>query len=431
MNSLANLRAGKLRGAREVRLSEGLEEFPRELLELSDTLEVLDLSGNRLHSLPTDFGRLKALRIAFFSDNIFTCLPRELAQCPELSMVGFKANRIEEFPEDALPPGVRWLILTDNRLQQLPTSIARLEHLQKLMLAGNRLESLPEGMSGLHRLELLRLSANQLPELPAWIGELPRLSWLAYAGNPFCRHRSRPADAVAISWSELELGPCLGSGASGDIFQALWIPKNLQVAVKVFKGEVTSDGYPQDESQACLQAGRHPGLVEVLGATATQEGRQALVLALIPPEFRNLGGPPSRASCTRDTYPDGTVFHQEFALRVARDVASACAHLHGRGLLHGDLYAHNVLTDSQGRSLFGDFGAASPLDVLPPVLAKRMVRLESRTFGCLLDDLGSRIAPEDNAFKTSLLGLRDACWSPDPDTRPDLGTICQELSILP
>ena len=201
--------------------------------------------------------------------------------------------------------------------------------------------------------------------------------------------------------------------------------------MKVFKGEVTSDGFPQDESLACLQAGRHPGLVEVLGATASEEGRKALVLSLIPTEFRNLGGPPSRASCTRDTYPDGTVFPPEFALRVARDVASACAHLHGRGLLHGDLYAHNVLTDSQGRSLFGDFGAASPLDVLPPPLAKRSVRMESRAFGCLLDDLGSRIAPEDNALKTSLLGLRDACWSPDPGTRPDLVTICQELSILP
>jgi Protein tyrosine and serine/threonine kinase/Leucine rich repeat len=340
MNTMRELRSGTLCGAKEVRISEGLEEFPRELFELSDTLEVLDLSGNRLCTLPSDFGRLKALRIVFFSDNLFTSLPRELAQCPQLSMVGFKANRIEEFPEDALPASVRWLILTDNRLTRLPASIARLEKLQKLMLAGNHLDSLPPEMSRLHRLELLRISANRLTCLPEWLLELPRLSWLAYAGNPFCQKRSRSEDACPeLTWTELVLGNRLGSGASGDIFQARWLEKDTQVAVKIFKGEVTSDGYPQDESLACLQTGQHPSIVGVLATTTTPEGGQALVLSLIPPDFKNLGHPPSRASCTRDVYPEGTTFPEAHALHIARGVASACAHLHSRGLLHGDLYA--------------------------------------------------------------------------------------------
>ncbi len=35
-------------------------------------------------------------------------------------MVGFKSNRIERVPAAALPPALRWLILTDNRIATLP-----------------------------------------------------------------------------------------------------------------------------------------------------------------------------------------------------------------------------------------------------------------------------------------------------------------------
>jgi hypothetical protein len=37
--------------------------------------------------------------------------------CPSLTMVGFKSNWIAEIAETALPPSIRWLILTDNRLE--------------------------------------------------------------------------------------------------------------------------------------------------------------------------------------------------------------------------------------------------------------------------------------------------------------------------
>ena len=62
MNTLENLRAGKLAGARHLKLACGLETFPREIFDLADTLEVLDLSGNALSSLPDDLPRLAGQR---------------------------------------------------------------------------------------------------------------------------------------------------------------------------------------------------------------------------------------------------------------------------------------------------------------------------------------------------------------------------------
>ncbi|MGK3899652.1 hypothetical protein ABI062_15490, partial [Enterococcus faecium] len=86
-----------------------------------------------------------------------------------LEMIGFKANRIEHVPAESLPPTLRWLVLTDNRIEQLPSSIGQCPRLQKLMLAGNRLRALPPELAACRNLELLRLSANMLEAFPHWL----------------------------------------------------------------------------------------------------------------------------------------------------------------------------------------------------------------------------------------------------------------------
>ena len=137
LNTLEDLRAGKLAGSRRLKLACGLSEFPREIFALAETLEILDLSGNALSSLPADLPRLGKLRILFCSNNPFTELPAVIGQCARLEMVGFKANRIRTVPAAALPANLRWLILTDNQIAELPPEIGRCTRLQKLMLAGN------------------------------------------------------------------------------------------------------------------------------------------------------------------------------------------------------------------------------------------------------------------------------------------------------
>ena len=46
--TLAALRCGELEGITRLDLACGLEAFPREIFELADSLEVLNLSGNSL-----------------------------------------------------------------------------------------------------------------------------------------------------------------------------------------------------------------------------------------------------------------------------------------------------------------------------------------------------------------------------------------------
>lgn len=434
MNTLQQLRNGELAGARRLQLNCGLTEFPREIFALADSLEILDLSGNALTALPDDLPRLHKLRVIFCSNNPFTELPAVLGRCPQLDMVGFKSCRIESVPAAALPEKLRWLILTDNVVAELPSAIGRCSRLQKLMLAGNRLTALPAELAECGNLELLRIAANRLTALPDWLFALPRLSWLAYAGNPFCENLLAVA-VERIDWAELTLGEKLGEGASGVIHRAGWQAGETTqpVAVKLFKGALTSDGLPQSEMHACLVAGEHPNLIPVLGRIAEHpDNVDGLVMALIGHGFKNLAGPPSLESCTRDVYVADPAFNLDATLRLAHGIAAAAAHLHAQGVAHGDLYAHNILHLEDGTALLGDFGAASPVDRENAAQALALQRIEVRAFGCLLEELLARCRPAVDSEKTAkmLADLQRRCADEKPEGRPLFAEIAASLGQL-
>jgi hypothetical protein len=430
VDTLDKLRSGQLAGIRRLDLSCGLTQFPAEIYDLADTLEILNLSGNALSTLPDDLPRLHKLRVIFCSDNQFTEVPEVLGRCPMLEMIGFKANKINKLSGAALPPALRWLILTDNQLTEVPPQIGQCIRLQKLMLAGNQLQHLPEEMAACRNLELLRISANRFETLPEWLMSLPRLAWLAFAGNPFVdvlETASVAKQEIAhIHWHGIDLQKKLGEGASGIIHQADWqTPEGATpVAVKLFKGAVTSDGLPKSEKAACLAAGIHPNLIPVTGKISGHpEGVAGLVMELIDARFINLAGPPSLESCTRDIYPVGTAFSLSMVLAMAQGIAAAAEQLHARGIMHGDLYAHNILWDEQGDCLLGDFGAAS---FVPPDQGAALERIEVRAFACLLEELLKRCS-ESTAV---LWDLQRRCAQADVAARPLFSEISKGLVTI-
>jgi hypothetical protein len=426
MNTLELLEAGQLAGATRLDLACGLTEFPQAIFTLADSLEVLNLSGNALTRLPDDLHRLHKLKVLFCSDNPFTELPACIGQCQQLSMVGFKANRIEHVPAQALPPNLRWLILTDNRIERLPEALGDCLQMQKLMLSGNRLRSLPDSLARLENLELLRLSANRLQALPDWLLRLPRLAWLAYAGNPMSEAFTTPhsdGNSGYIAWSDLQLGERLGEGASGVIYRAQ-LTSGQAVAVKLYKGAMTSDGSPVNEMNACIAAGEHPQLIEVLGRLSGHpEGAAGLVMTLIDPSFANLAGPPSLASCTRDIYDSNLAIDRDALLRLLQGMASVGAHLHARGINHGDFYAHNVLWRENGECLFGDFGGASFYPGDAGYVSQALERIEVRAFGLLFEELLTRC----NEVDDSLWALQRQCVQPQVLARPSFAEITRNL----
>ncbi|MEB0041336.1 MULTISPECIES: leucine-rich repeat-containing protein kinase family protein [unclassified Pseudomonas] len=428
-HTLERLRAGQLDGIKRLDLSCALVEFPAEIFDLADSLETLNLTGNALSSLPADLYRLKKLRVLFCSQNQFTELPACIGQCSQLQIVGFKANRIQHVPAEALPPLLRWLILTDNGVKSLPEALGDCARLQKLMLAGNQLRSLPASLARCTQLELVRISANHLTSLPDWLLKLPALAWLAYAGNPLPTHHAETPIRQVV-WSHLDVQHQLGEGASGVIQQALWqAPEQIEtsVAIKLYKGSITSDGSPLNEMAACIAAGAHPNLITVEGQIADHPHDQVgLVMQLIAPHFGNLAGPPSLESCTRDIYPANTVFSLETALRLARGIASVAEHLHACHLSHGDLYAHNILWNQDGECLLGDFGAASFHPTEHTDQPALLERIEVRAFGILLGELLERCGAQE----AGLLTLQRQCIQPDVSARPSFVEVNRVLQTF-
>jgi len=411
MQTLADLQNGTLKGVKQLTLSENLEIFPDEIFSLSESLEILDLSHNRLSALP-DLSSLKKLKIAFFSFNQFSEVPAAFKNCQNLYMLGMKGNQLARFDEDILPLSISWLILTDNRLTTLPNSIGDLTKLRKFPLAGNQLSTLPDSMANCRELELIRLSANNLEVLPTWLLHLPKLAWLAFSGNP-CSISPKSA-LPEVAYESLEMSELLGSGASGQIYKAHDKDAAKEVAVKLFKGAVTSDGYAHDEMNAYMSTGEHPHLISVHARIKGDE-KLGLVLELIPSHYENLGLAPNFNTCTRDTFAEGTTFTLEMIYSVARAMLSAAEHLHSRGLMHGDLYAHNILIDREDHHIyFGDFGAASFYEKENTLFEK----IEVRAFGCLLEDMLAFCNDDKNEEFHYLETLVQRCMDEVVENRP-------------
>ncbi|MFN8436898.1 MAG: leucine-rich repeat-containing protein kinase family protein [Cytophagales bacterium] len=425
-HTLADLKAGKLKGIKHLKISENITEFPLEIFELADTLEILDLSQNQLQGIPDDFSTLSKLKIFFASENPISIFPEVLGTCTNLEMIGFKACNIEFIPTNAFPPKLRWLILTQNKISSIPDSLGKCVRLQKCMLAGNQLKTLPETLKNCVNLELLRISANQFDQLPECVLKLPKLAWLATAGNPFCETSLSLTELETLEYSDFEIKEILGQGASGIIHLANYIPENKNYALKIYKNDITSDGYVDSEILATLLAGNHAHKVTVKALVkGAPDNKKIVAFELIPNTFYNLGVSPTFESCSRDVFASDFKLSSSELLKLCIQMCEIATHLHDMYIMHGDLYAHNTLIDKDKNLLFGDFGAGLYYKNQEPILRDFFEKLEVRAFGYFIDDL-DKFAPEI----PQLIQLKQKCLHEHFSERPNFKEILAALKNI-
>lgn len=117
-------------------------------------------------------------------------------------------------------------------------------------------------------------------------------------------------------------------------------------------------------------------------------------------------------------------------MAILRSVASAAAHLHARGIAHGDLYAHNILIDEAGHALLGDFGAAT-IYRTTHANGEAIERLEVLAFGHLIEDMLGLVdhwtVDQEGEFLDLLHTLHRWCVSGTALDRPSFVEICKVL----
>jgi hypothetical protein len=385
----------------------------------------LDLPNCNLSGLPETLPTLLPnLEILFCPQNHFTEVPAIIGDCSKLRMCSFKEQQTEltTIHENALQKQLQWLILTGNKITEIPTSISRCTKLQKLMLSGNKIRELPEEISHLENLELLRVACNQLSKSPiSLLRKCPKLKWIALSGNPFLMDQGRTAQTTTASLSLLQDpvlesvdAPILGKGAGGITRKVTYGEK--EVAVKTFVGHLTSDGSPQDEKAISLKVAsllQDDSFIQLLGETSAQG---SLVMEFLI-DYEPLGNPPNFETCTRDVYPSDIINYvsSKFAWTIVQSMLRVLSKLHSIHICHGDFYAHNILINSTNDTVkLSDFGAAFMYDTFSEEDQNAIQQIELQAYQVLVQELYDIIFKNENTISLDhpWIHLIDECSKP-------------------
>ncbi|KAG8126117.1 hypothetical protein E2320_021368 [Naja naja] len=133
----------------------GLSEFPEDLQKLASNLRTIDLSNNKLESLPPFIGKFSVLKSLALNHNRLTALDN--LQLKTLSLSG-------------------------NKLQTIPVQLCSLHHIDVVDLSRNQIQNIPDTIGELQAIEL-NLNQNQISQISSQISRCPRLKVLRLEEN--------------------------------------------------------------------------------------------------------------------------------------------------------------------------------------------------------------------------------------------------------
>ncbi|KAL6054010.1 NADPH:sulfur oxidoreductase [Balamuthia mandrillaris] len=157
-----------LQNLRELNLANNqLSELPAELGKLSKLLS-LNVANNKLKELPQSLRKLHGLKKMIASNNYLTrFLELKSGDLPRLVWLDLSWNSIKDFPKlSVLANTLEKLYLEHNGLKTVdPLEIGQLKHLRELSLASNDLKALPQQISALRQhLAVLDISDNKFSQ---------------------------------------------------------------------------------------------------------------------------------------------------------------------------------------------------------------------------------------------------------------------------
>lgn len=139
-----------------------LTSLPNEIVLLNN-LKVLDLSNNLLESLPSDFSKLKKVEQLNLTQNKLECLP-DLSGCLSLKDISLANNKLTEVPK-GLPETISILKLSDNKIKILSDEVLLVTKLERLDLTNNDLTQISPYISNMPNLKVLNLDGNPIKSI--------------------------------------------------------------------------------------------------------------------------------------------------------------------------------------------------------------------------------------------------------------------------
>ena len=153
-------------------------------------------------------------------------------------------------------------------------------------------------------------------------------------------------------WGTFRLLEKVGEGAYGEVYRAWDTRLDREVALKLLPPDFGDEAAPATsiiEEGRLLARVRHPNVVTIYGAERI-EHRIGLWMEFV------------KGRTLEQILEQGTVLNPSEAVAIGLELARAVSAVHGAGLLHRDIKAHNVMRSEDGRIALMDFGTGRKLD---------------------------------------------------------------------
>lgn len=172
------------------------------------TLQNLIICDNNLEELPANFGdsRLEGFIIR---NTKLSKLPESVRKM-DLKAAFLQNNAFTEFPEVlCTQPDMRMLDIIDEKITEVPASIAKLQYLEWLRIAGTEITALPDVFNSLFRISILDISGNKkLSTLPATLKAVQYGTQASYMRGVFadnCGFTSFPDELISPKYRQILL----------------------------------------------------------------------------------------------------------------------------------------------------------------------------------------------------------------------------------
>jgi len=163
----------------------GLNVFPVCITSL-ELLTTLDLSNNKIDTVPKQISLLTNLKHLFLVENNLKKLPKQISKLTNLETLALTGNQLSSVPKEIYSMvNLEVLWLSYNPIQSLPGTLFKsLRKLKKFSCGFSLINSIPREIKFCQNLEKLVIKCNRIRCLPIELKSIPNLKTVEFNDNP-------------------------------------------------------------------------------------------------------------------------------------------------------------------------------------------------------------------------------------------------------